>query len=299
MGKDKRFDEMRTKFWSFLKFWLLQGVTVWVVLLPSLLLFSKETVQWSELSWLGIAIFIAGLTIESLADYQKFVFKSNPDNKGKWIASGLWKYSRHPNYLGEILVWLGVYLFCFTSLSGVQQLIGALSPLFITGLLLFVSGIPLLEKKAQKKWGDKKEYQQYKKSTGVLVPKQFYIYLTALCSFLILDAIWLGWIAKDFYAFYLGSFLAPSVNFWAAGIFYAFFVLGILLFVILPSLKSDSLKTILLRGALFGAVCYATYDLTNQAVLPQWPVIVTVVDIIWGASISASTALIAYTVHKK
>jgi len=164
--KDKRFDGMREKFFNFLGFWLLQGFTVWVVLIPTLLVLTKQ-VTFSYLSLIGLVIFIKGLLIESFADYQKFTNYK----KDKWIDIGLWKYSRHPNYFGEILVWIGIYLYTLPYLIGYEKLIGLISPIFITILLLFVSGVPKLEKVNNKKFGKLKEYQEYKKRTGLLIPK--------------------------------------------------------------------------------------------------------------------------------
>lgn len=155
--KDDRFDTMRNSFFKFLGFWLLQGITVWIVLIPAILFEGNYYVA-------GLAIWFIGLLIESFADAQKFAFKKNVKNKSEFIQSGLWKYSRHPNYFGEILCWIGIYVF-----AGVW-LWGLISPLYIILLLLFVSGIPLLEKKADKKWGKDKDYQKYKKETSILIP---------------------------------------------------------------------------------------------------------------------------------
>jgi steroid 5-alpha reductase family enzyme len=97
------------------------------------------------------------------------VFIQDKKNRGKWIASGLWKYSRHPNYFGEILVWIGIYVFVFSSLIGFERLYALASPLFITFLLVFVSGLPQLEKGADKKWGHLKAYREYKRRTSTLI----------------------------------------------------------------------------------------------------------------------------------
>ena len=169
-GRDARFDDMRSSFVKFGRFWILQAVSVWVIMLSSTLFFSN-TSNLTALSLLGFIVWLIGVLIEGFSDFQKFKFSSNPKNKGKWIEEGLWKYSRHPNYLGEIMVWVGVYLFVFPSLLGLEVLVGLVSPLFITILLLFVSGIPILEKNSDKKWGNKKEYQEYKKRVGVIIPK--------------------------------------------------------------------------------------------------------------------------------
>lgn len=116
---------------------------------------------------------------------------------------------------------------------------------------------------------------------------------------LILDAVWLTTMSKGFYAKYLGSLMAPSPVWIAAVIFYVIYVVGVVFFVVNPSLSSGAtVWTVLLRGALFGLVAYATYDLTNQATLAQWSTVVTVVDLIWGMFLTASASLIAFLILK-
>lgn len=169
-GVDHRFDGMRDNFFAFAKFWVAQGISVWVILLPALMALFSDTMVFTTLSFIGVIIWGAGLLTEAIADWQKYQFTQNPANKNKWIEIGIWRYSRHPNYFGEILVWIGVYLFVFSSLTPLQAVIGLASPLFIIILLLFVSGIPILEKSADKRWGKNKKYQEYKKQTSILVP---------------------------------------------------------------------------------------------------------------------------------
>jgi steroid 5-alpha reductase family enzyme len=167
--KDSRFDEIRIDFFRFLSFWIIQGVTVFIILLPAFFFFQNKA-NFSILTLLGFLMWIAGILTEGFADQQKFAFINDLKNKGKWVNIGLWKYSRHPNYLGEILCWSGIYLYTFSSLSSVHRLVGLVSPLTIIVLLLFISGIPKLEEKADKKWGSDKDYQKYKKNTAVLIP---------------------------------------------------------------------------------------------------------------------------------
>jgi len=155
--KDDRFDSMRNSFFKFLRFWLLQGFAAWIIILPLILFQEKFYV-------IGLIIWLIGLIIESVADYQKYSFKNKATNKNKYINTGLWAYSRHPNYFGEMLCWIGLFVFSGT------WLLGILSPLFIIILLLFVSGIPLLEKKADEKWGHLDSYKKYKKETSLLIP---------------------------------------------------------------------------------------------------------------------------------
>lgn len=170
MKRDRRFDDKRDYFFKFLGFWLIQGFTVPVVMLAAILFFSESQTRVGFVSYIGLLMFAVGLLVEAIADHQKFKFSGISTNKDKWIESGLWSVSRHPNYLGEIMVWSGIYIFVFDSLTGLAKLGGLFSPLYIAGLLLFVSGVPLLEKSAEKKWGKDKKYQAYKKRTPVMVP---------------------------------------------------------------------------------------------------------------------------------
>ena len=114
--------------------------------------------------------------------------------------------------------------------------------------------------------------------------------------FLAIDMLWLGLIAKPFYNKYLGFIMAPKVNFIAAFIFYAIFIFGMLVFVINPALNKKSPRSALLYGIFFGVIAYATYDLTNLATLKDWPIIVTVVDIVWGGFVSGLTAVLSYLI---
>lgn len=170
IGKDDRYDEMRQSFWRFGRFWVLQGLSVWLVMIPSVLFLDNPTSGLSWLSYLGLAVWALGLVIEAVADFQKYTFINNKENKDKWIETGLWRYSRHPNYFGEICVWLGVYLFTLNGLVGLEVTLGLVSPVYIALLLIFGSGVPILEEMADKKWGDNPQYQKYKKETSVLVP---------------------------------------------------------------------------------------------------------------------------------
>jgi steroid 5-alpha reductase family enzyme len=168
-GKDSRFDGMREKFWKFIGFWLLQGISVWVILLSSTISFGGSEISFSSIHILGIAVWLIGLLIETVADYQKYQFKNNPDNKGKWTNTGLWKRSRHPNYFGEMLIWVGIFIYSSIYSTMPDILIAIISPIYIIGLLLFVSGIPPLEKRYDKKYGDDPEYQKYKRDTNLLI----------------------------------------------------------------------------------------------------------------------------------
>jgi uncharacterized membrane protein len=120
------------------------------------------------------------------------------------------------------------------------------------------------------------------------------LYFATLVAFFAIDLVWLVLVARTFYRKYLGFLMAPSPNWLAAILFYLLFVVGIVVFAVLPGLETNSLKTTLLRGALFGLIAYATYDLTNLATVKDWPLIVTVVDMIWGTVVSVVVSYAGY-----
>jgi len=173
-GRDKRFDKMRDKPLRFARFWLLQGVSVWAIMIPAVYLLTRgESAEFGTFAWIGTAIWLAGLVVETYADAQLFRFRFKKDSKGKWIDEGLWHYSRHPNYFGEMLVWWGVFVYGVSIYQGIAWL-SVVGPIFITVLLLFISGIPLLEKANDKRWGKDNDYKKYKESTSLvlLLPKK-------------------------------------------------------------------------------------------------------------------------------
>ncbi len=131
---------------------------------------------------------------------------------------------------------------------------------------------------------------------AVFSPTNVRNYVIALVIFLAIDMVWLNVIAKSFYARHLGYLMTSRVNVVAAFVFYLLFVLGILVFVVNPALARESWQYALLIGMLFGLICYATYDLTNLATVRDWPVLITVVDLIWGTSVSGATSLLSYLV---
>jgi steroid 5-alpha reductase family enzyme len=170
-GKDDRFDEIKPSFIRFLNVWTIQAL--WVTFTAAAAWVTITTAQRKGLdvfAIVGLLVWIAGFAIEFIADGQKSRFNADPHNKGKFIASGLWSRSRHPNYFGEIVLWLGVAIIALPVLSG-WQWVAMISPIFVTVLLTRVSGIPLLEKKSDQKWGGQPDYEEYKKKTPVLIPR--------------------------------------------------------------------------------------------------------------------------------
>lgn len=170
-GKDDRFDEIKPSFVRFLSVWTIQGL--WVTFTAAaawVAMTSAHRVELDTLAVIGLVLWVVGFVIEIVADQQKARFNSVPANKGKFISTGLWSKSRHPNYFGEILLWIGVAVVALPVLQGWQWIV-VISPVFVTLLLTKISGVPLLEKKAESKWGGHLDYETYKEKTPVLVPK--------------------------------------------------------------------------------------------------------------------------------
>ncbi len=162
-GEDKRFREIKKSFsWFFMAF-TVSGMWVSICALCALTGISNG-IELTGVTYIGILLFVIGFTLEIIADTQKTNFRKLKDNKDKFITTGLWKYSRHPNYLGEIILWIGVAIISYSSLE-INQLFTLISPIFTYLLLVHVSGINLLEKSGEKKWGDLNEYKKYKKET--------------------------------------------------------------------------------------------------------------------------------------
>lgn len=168
-GEDRRFDEQRKSIAKLAVFWGLQAIWVWTVSLPTTVLNSKESSKGlTGLDYAGWVVYAIGLIIEAGSDQQKYNYKQSDDTEG-WVDSGFWRWSRHPNFFGEMLVWWGLYLSAVNDFEGAEH-IAVVGPIFITCLLLFVSGIPIQEKSHDKKYGNQESYWQYKRRTSVLIP---------------------------------------------------------------------------------------------------------------------------------
>ena len=168
MGRDKRFDEMRGSILKFGTFWTLQMITVFILMLPVIYLVNIATIDFSFVQLVGTVIFLFGFIVEWVADYQKNKFKAeNPD---QLFTGGLYSIVRYPNYLGEILVWIGIWVFGLNFYSPTAMLT-VISPLWIFLLLRFVSGIPLVESKRAEKYHDDEKYRHYIEHTPMLFPK--------------------------------------------------------------------------------------------------------------------------------
>jgi steroid 5-alpha reductase family enzyme len=169
-GKDSRFDVIKTKFFRYLFTWTLGGAWVFITMAAGLAaITSAIQIKIGIVFYLGAALWLSGFAVEVVADRQKSIFRSNPDNKSKFISSGLWSVSRHPNYFGEIVLWIGISVMAFPALSG-WQFATLISPIFVIFLLIKVSGVRLLEESGQERWGENEDYRKYVERTPVLIP---------------------------------------------------------------------------------------------------------------------------------
>jgi steroid 5-alpha reductase family enzyme len=170
-GEDKRFRTIKTSASQFFMTFTLSGLWVTLCSMCALVAISSpEGLVMNALTYVGIILFIIGFGIEIVADNQKTAFRSIEANKDSFITSGLWSKSRHPNYFGEVLLWFAIAVISFSSLEGLQ-LITLISPIFTYILLVYVSGVRMLEDMNDKKWADDEQYKSYKKNTPMLFPK--------------------------------------------------------------------------------------------------------------------------------
>ena len=169
-GSDGRFDLMKKDFWWFLMTWTIQGLWVFLTLAMALAAITSESKMAIDVfAVIGTLIWIFGFSIEVIADQQKTNFKDDPANKDSFITVGLWSWSRHPNYFGEMVLWIGIAVISFPVLIG-WQLVALISPIFVIFLLTRISGITMLESRGYKKWKDDPAYIDYLERTSVLVP---------------------------------------------------------------------------------------------------------------------------------
>ncbi|KAK9819345.1 hypothetical protein WJX74_008814 [Apatococcus lobatus] len=171
-GGDSRFKDVKDKPLKYLIFWLLQALWVWVTLFPVMVLnaLPKNPGLWPS-DIVGGVMWAIGFVCECLADFQKYNFKQDPKNKGKFIDVGIWRWSQFPNYFGEMMQWWGIWLLCLAAINTQKgYYVTIISPLFLMALLLFVSGIPIQKKQANERYGKNPDFRIWQKSTPLLVP---------------------------------------------------------------------------------------------------------------------------------
>ncbi len=172
-GRDSRFDTMKHDWAQFLMTWTIQGL--WITFTAGAALAAITTEERSSLGVIGvigIVVWAIGFATEVIADRQKSAFRADPANQGRYITTGLWSRSRHPNYVGEVIIWLGVAILALPVLRG-WQYVTLISPIFVYLLLTRISGLPMLERSADKRWGGEPEYEAYKEATPAFFPRLF------------------------------------------------------------------------------------------------------------------------------
>ena len=171
-GKDGRFDQLKTSPVRFLVPWTIQGLWVFLTMIVVVVINSQAMPAPAFGAWdvVGLSVWCLGFGIEVVADNQKTAFNKEPTNEGKWIDRGLWSYSRHPNYLGEILLWTGIACFGIPCFTGLERF-AWVSPVFVFLLLTKLSGIPILDRRALERWGDDGAYLKYRGNTPALFPR--------------------------------------------------------------------------------------------------------------------------------
>ncbi len=170
-GHDSRFDTIKVWPMRFFMAWTLQGL--WVILTASaavVIITGTKRLPLDVFAYVGIALWIIGITVEIIADRQKSAFKADPANADKFISTGLWAWSRHPNYFGEILLWFGIAVIAIPVFQG-WQWAALISPVFVYLLLTKVSGIPMLKEKSDQRWGGQEDYEAYMRNTPALIPR--------------------------------------------------------------------------------------------------------------------------------
>ncbi len=173
-GKDVRFDKAKKQFFWFLQYWM--GQAAWVVFTAGssiLAILSPVEAKLETVVFIGIFLWWSGFLIEVIADYQKRKFRETSNPKTKFISTGLWARSRHPNYFGEITLWVGMSVISLSSLSGIEYVTAIVSPFFVYLLLVKLEGVPMLERIADERYGEFSDYQEYKANTPVVMMKIF------------------------------------------------------------------------------------------------------------------------------
>lgn len=169
-GEDRRFRDIKKSLPKFLMTWTLSALWVFLTTVNAITLIALNPLEPIGVFFVfGALLWLLGFGFEVIADRQKKHFSEQPENKGRFITQGLWSISRHPNYFGEIILWTGIAIISLPFLSG-WQFVTLVSPMFVFLLLTRISGLPFLEEKAEKKWGENKDYIEYKKRTPILVP---------------------------------------------------------------------------------------------------------------------------------
>lgn len=276
---------------AFLKVFLLQGFILLIVSLPLSAILHGSQRPLAAFDFLAMGLFLIGFVIESVADWELFIFKRDPKNQGQLLTSGVWSLCRHPNYLGEMLIWWGLGILAIDESFGAWPLA---SSALMSYLLMKVSGVPMLEKRMKT---ENPQFQRYMQSTPALFPwrgREISTFFVLIFSLIFLDYLWLGSAMSEFYkneARHLVRWNGTDwdVLLWPAAGVYFFLALGLQKFAL-----ADSWPQSVYRGFLLGLCIYGVYDLTNLSLLNNWPVQMSIVDMAWGPFLCALSAAVGF-----
>lgn len=281
---------------AFYKVFLLQGGFMMIIALPIVLVSIAPSSEIGLWDFLGVVVFLLGLILEATADAQLAEFKSRAENKGALLSFGTWAICRHPNYSGEILIWWGLFFICCSVPYG---LVAIISPIVITFLLMRVSGVPMLEANMKSK-GD--AFAKYCSETPALFPggRTFLVYLSIVGALILGDAIWLGFLFKDFYL--VQSSLVGRISNgqwdiipWAALLVYAVLAFGIQTIGLMKGSQALSVG----RSAVLGLCVYSVFEFTNIAMVRNWPFKMAALDIVWGVLLCVGAGYIGILVQRR
>lgn len=280
---------------SFIKVFLLQSILMGIISYPLSIIFVNNTREILSTDFLALSLFIIGFLFETIADIQLMQFKSKSENEGKILDKGLWSYTRHPNYFGEVLIWWSFYLFSIGADGG---LISIVSPLLLTFLIIRISGIGMMEPLLANKGI---EHHRYKLNTPIFFPvtlKNIVYFFKISAVIVLLDYLWLGLIMKEFYIEQARKIARLTEgNFdtilWAAVGVYIFIPFAILFFAL--NKHTDTRASATFKGACLGFSVYAVYELTNIALIKNWPLEMGLIDILWGPILCGLTAFVCFT----
>lgn len=276
---------------AFLKVFVLQGLVMLIVSFPLAAIIHDSDRALGPLDFAATMITLLGIAIESVADWELASFKNNTINKGRILTSGLWGLCRHPNYFGEALVWWGFGLLALGTAFGAWTLA---SPILITYLLMKVSGVPMLERRMR---AENSDFEKYVRNTPAMIPwtlHQFSTFVAIICALVFLDFLWLGLLMNEYYKDQAQTLLRVSggqwdVLLWPAVGVYFFLAMAIQKFAV----SGTSVQSVF-RGFLLGMCIYGVYDLTNLALLNGWPIQRSLVDMVWGSFLCATSAWVGF-----
>ena len=295
--EDKRYVKMIERWGKpkalhiFFKVFLLQSFLIGIISYPISLVVRTNPSFLTPWTFLGVSLFIIGFIFEVSGDWELYRFKKN-NSKGV-CSTGVWSLTRHPNYFGEILM---SWSYFFIALSLPQGLYSVFSPVILTFLIVKVSGVSMLESIMEEKG---EEFKKYAAKVPTLIPltkHRTIVLFKITITTLFLDFLWLGVFLKSFYVEQAAAVARLTGSgfdtiFWAAGFVYVLIPLGVGFFAVS---NSSSRAYAFFKGALFGFVLYGVYDFTNIALIKNWPLEMSLVDLLWGPILCGLSAMVGY-----